>query len=192
MKLNKEQQKQLFRTIRGQVEKKGYKIKSNTIYVVRKECFIHCDFLVVDSKKIIYRIYIKNYSYDDIFWNILHMPDNTKKSNSLRACGVFKAPSILIEKGEVGLTDNYEELSDFLIEKISKNSNEFLNKFDVDDYVINYEKGIDKEILQCLAYIHMDCVDKAKDIAQNAILFGDKGRFENQGKGFFEWINSRD
>lgn len=188
MKLNKDQQKELFYTIRIKVEKAGYKLKSNTIYVVKKDCLIHCDFLVVDSKKIIYRIYIKAYSYDDIFWDILHMPDNSKKSDSLRACGAFKAPSVLIKKDEVELTDKYDELADFLIEEISKNSNEFLSNYNVDDYVVNDEKGIDKEILQCLAYIHMNCSDKAKEIAKNAICVGDKGRFENEDKGFFEWV----
>lgn len=188
MKLNKDQQKELVSTIRAWVEKVGFKIKSNTIYVVQKENFIHCDFLVVGSQKIVYRIYIKVYSYDDIFWKILHMTDNSKKSDSLRACGAFKAPSILIKKGEVELTDEYDKLSDFLIEEISKNTNEFLSNYDVDDYVINNEKEVDKEILQCLAYIHRDCIDKAKEIAQSAISMGDKGRFENKGKGFFEWL----
>lgn len=56
----------------------------------------------------IYRIYIKNYEYDDIFWKVLQMPSNSKQADSLRAVGAFKAPSILIKKGEVELTENYE------------------------------------------------------------------------------------
>lgn len=188
MKWNKEQQKELLQVIRSKAKKAGYKLKSNSVYAVKKDCFIYCDFLIVASEKLIYRVYIKAYSYDDIFWDILHMPDNSKESDSLRACGAFKAPSILIKKGEVELTDKYDELSDFLIEEFSKNSNEFLNNYDVDDYIVNNRKETDDEILQCLAYIHMNCIDKAKEIAESAICDGDTGRFENEGKGFFEWL----
>lgn len=39
----------------------------------------------------------------------MQMPTNSKKSNSLRASGAFKAPSILLKKGEVDLTDKYDE-----------------------------------------------------------------------------------
>lgn len=38
--------------------------------------------------------------YDDIFWKVLQMPSNSKQADSLRAVGAFKAPSILIEKGQ--------------------------------------------------------------------------------------------
>ena len=38
--------------------------------------------------------------YDDIFWKVLQMPSNSKQADSLRAVGAFKAPSILIEKGD--------------------------------------------------------------------------------------------
>lgn len=188
MKIDKNQQKELLNIIRADVRKSGFKIRSNTIYVVKQDGFIHCNFLVVESKKIIYQIYIKDYSYDDIFWNIMHMSENTKKGDSLRACGAFKAPSILIEKGEVELTDQFKELSGFLIEKIDKCSDEFLLNYNIDDYVINFEEGINKEILKCLAYIHMNCSDKAKDIAQNAIANGNMGGYINEGKTFFEWM----
>ena len=43
------------------------------------------------------------------------MPSNSKQADSLRAVGAFKAPSILIEKGEVELTENYEELAEVLL-----------------------------------------------------------------------------
>ena len=90
-------------------DRRGYKTKTNIIYSVKDNAFIHCDFLVVNSQKLVYRIYIKNYNYDDIFWKVMQMPTNSKKSNSLRASGAFKAPSILLKKGEVDLTDKYDE-----------------------------------------------------------------------------------
>ena len=70
-------------------DRRGYKTKTNIIYSVKDNAFIHCDFLVVNSQKLVYRIYIKNYNYDDIFWKVMQMPTNSKKSNSLRASGAL-------------------------------------------------------------------------------------------------------
>ena len=69
MKLDKIQQKQLVNMIYIYSNKRGYKKRSNTIYRIKNDAFIHCDFLIVNSQKLVYRVYIKNYSYDDIFWN---------------------------------------------------------------------------------------------------------------------------
>lgn len=188
MKLNKIQQRELLNTIRETAKKNSYKIKGTSIFIHKGEIFIHCDFLVVDSRKIVYRIYTKYYSYDDIFWNIMHMSKNEKSSDSLRACGAFKAPSILIRKGERELSDDYEEMSNFLVKEIDDNSSSFLLNHEIDEYVINYEKGVDKDILKCLAYIHMSCRERAIDIAKSALKNGNKGRFENSEKSFFEWL----
>ena len=65
---------------------------------VKDNAFIHCDFLVVNSQKLVYRIYIKNYDYDDIFWKVMQMSSNSKRNDSLRAIGAFKAPSDFAEK----------------------------------------------------------------------------------------------
>lgn len=40
-------------------DRRGYKTKTNIIYSVKDNAFIHCDFLVVNSQKLVYRIYIK-------------------------------------------------------------------------------------------------------------------------------------
>lgn len=79
MKLDKNQKKQLISAIYISSDSRGYKAKTNTIYRVIDKAFIHCDFLIVNSQKLIYRIYIKNYDYDDIFWKIMQMPSNSKK-----------------------------------------------------------------------------------------------------------------
>ena len=108
MKLDKNQQKQLISAIYVSSDSRGYKAKANTIYRVIDKAFIHCDFLIINSQKLIYRIYIKNYDYDDIFWKIMQMQSNSKKNDSLRACGAFKAPSVLLKRGEVDLAEQYE------------------------------------------------------------------------------------
>ena len=192
MKLNKIQQRELLNTIRETAKKNSYKIRGDSIFSHKGEIFNHCDFLVVGSSKIVYRIYTKYYSYDDIFWNIMHMPKNGKSSDSLRACGAFKAPSILIGKGERELSDDYEEVSNFLVREIDDNSRNFLLNNEIDEYVINCEKGVDKDILKCLAYIHMGCRESAIDNEKSALKNGNKGRFDNSGKSFFEWLLSKE
>ena len=97
LKLDKEQQKHFVETIRNASKKRGFRVKGYAIYALEGNAFINCDYFV-DSQKMSYRIYIKNYEYDDIFWNVLHMSSNSKQADSLRAVGAFKAPSILLEK----------------------------------------------------------------------------------------------
>ena len=155
---------------------------------MNSNAFIHCDFLIVNSQKLVYRVYIKNYDYDDIFWRIMKMSDNSKKSDSLRAEGAFKAPSILLKKGEADITDKYEGLAEYLVELVDECSHSFMEQYDIDQYIIDYENGMDKEILKCLAYIHMNKTEEAIEVAQASINNGDKGNYENEGKAFFEWV----
>lgn len=188
MKLDKEQKKELRNLIVAYAKKLGYKARQNTIFRVKDAAMVYCDFLVVDSKKLIYRVNIKNYDYDDIFWKIMQMPSNSKKNDSLRASGAFKAPSVLLKKGEVELTEKYEEQAEYLVGLVDECSRNFMEKYDIDEYVIECEDGMDKEVLKCLAYIHMNNIEQAVKIAQSSINDGNRGNYENGGKAFFEWI----
>ena len=188
MKLDKNQQKKLINAIYISSNGREYKTKKNTIYRVVDKAFIHCDFLIVNSQKLVYRIYIKNYDYDDIFWEIMQMSSNSKKNDSLRAIGAFKAPSVLLKKGEVDLTEKYEEQADYLVGLVDECSHNFMEKYDIDEYVIVYEDGVDKEVLKCLAFIHMNNIEQAVKIAENSINDGNRGNYVNGGKAFFEWI----
>lgn len=188
MKLDKNQQKKLIDAIYISSNVREYKTKKNTIYRVIDKAFIHCDFLIVNSQKLVYRIYIKNYDYDDIFWEIMQMSSNSNKNDSLRAIGAFKAPSVLLKKGEVDLTEKYEEQAEYLVELVDECSHNFMEKYDIDEYVIVYEDGMDKEVLKCLAYIHMNNIEQAVKIATNSINDGNRGNYVNCGKAFFEWI----
>lgn len=187
MKLDKEQKKQFAKTIRNASKKKGFKVRSYAIYGLEGNAFIHCDYLV-NSQKMFYSIYIKNYEYDDIFWKIMQMPSNSKQADSLRAIGAFTAPSILIEEGEVELTENYEELAESLVELIMERSHDFMKNYDIDEYAVNNAGGMNIDTLRCLAYIHMNNIEQAVKIAKNAIKDGDSGGFMNEGKTFFEWM----
>lgn len=188
MKFDKNQQKRVIDSIFMAAGENRYKAIGNTIYKVVDNVFVHCDFLVVNSKILVYRIYIKKYVYDDIFWKILQMPSNSKKGDSLRAKGAFKAPSILLTKGEIELTDKYEEQAKYLVGLVEEYSFSFMIQYDIDKYILDYEGGMDKEVLKCLAYIHMNNIEEAKKIARISIGNGNRGNFENEGKEFFEWV----
>lgn len=57
-------------------------------------------------------------------------------------------------------------------------------------YVLNHEDGQDNKILKCLAYLDMKRYVRANEIARAALQVGDRGRFENEGNSFFEWLLS--
>lgn len=186
MKLDKEQQKHVVEAIRKIAKIKKLKVKSYAIYTVEDDIFIHSDFFV-DSEKISYRIYVKYYEYDDIFWKVMQMPSNSTQKDSIRAIGAFKAPSILLEEGEIGLTEKYEEQVSEFINMILECSYKFIKNYNIDEYVINSSEELDINILKYLAYIHLDRKEDARNVAENALRAGEKGRFSNEGKYFFEW-----
>lgn len=64
---------------------------------------------------------------------------------------------------------------------------DFIKNHNIDEYVIKCAEGLDINILKYLAYIHMDREKDARTVAENALHNGEKGRFSNEGKCFFEW-----
>lgn len=190
MKINKQLQKECISKIKEVAAKDGYKKIQNTIYKIENGNVIFVDFLIVDSECLIYRINIKRQSFDKIFWQIMKMEENINKSDSLRVIGAFAAPSILIAKGTLELSENLDITANFFLQKISEEIESFLEKNDVVQYIFSNNKIIDVNILQCLAYIDLNLITKAKELAEKQILSGDTGRFVNEGKGFFELVIS--
>lgn len=45
-----------------------------------------------------------------------------------------------------------------------------------------------REVLKCLAYIHVNNIEQAVKIAQKSINDGKNGNYENEGNPFFEWV----
>ncbi|RDY32223.1 hypothetical protein [Lachnotalea glycerini] len=188
MKINKQVQMQIFKQIKDISIREGFKANSSSIYKVMGDNFVHVDYLIVESKKLVFRIYVKKYSYDKIFWTILKMDENLKKKDSLRATGAFRAPSILIKKGEYEYLEDVKELSESFVSEVITVINSFLVDLDINKYVITHEDLQDNMILKCLAYIDADKQSKAVLIAKKELENENKGRFENDGKGFFEWL----
>lgn len=74
------------------------------------------------------------------------------------------------------------------IEIVDTEVNNFQNENCVTEYIFSNKEIIDMEILQCLSYIDSNQIQKAVEVAKNQLALGDVGRFENEGKGFFELL----
>ena len=188
VKINKQVQKHMLQQIKDISTIEGFKSTGNSIYKVMGDNFVHVDYLIVESKKIVFRIYVKKYSYDKIFWSILKMDENLKKNDSLRATGAFRAPDILIKKDEFEFLEDVNELPERFLTEVKAVINSFLVEQDINKYVNTHEDLQDNTILKCLAFIDSDEQSKAVLIAKKELKNGNKGRFENDGKGFFEWL----
>lgn len=188
MKIDKQMQKECILRIKEIAINNGYKKIQNTIYKIENENIISVDFVVVNSDSLIYRINIKKQSFDTIFWRIMRMEQNSKKSDSLRVNGAFVAPSILISKGKIDLSEKIDIIANTFLSEVNKEIELFLENNNVIQYVFSGNKMNDMNILQCLSYIDLNHLSKAKELAEKQILSGEKGRFENEGKGFFELV----
>ncbi len=188
MKINKQMQKDCILKIKENAADEGFKKIKNTIYKIENENIIAIDFLIVNSEKLIYRINIKKVSFDVIFWKVMEMEDNIKKGDALKVSGAFTAPSILIAKGEIELSENIDMLVRDFFEKIKKEVSNFSEKDNIVNYILSSDEIVDINILKCLSYIELNRLYEAKELARKQIALGNKGRFENNRKGFFELI----
>lgn len=188
MKIDKQAQKNCILLIKDIAKNDGYRKNQNTIYKIINDNIIFVDFLIVNSEYLIYRINIKKYSFDDIFWKIMKMEENIKKGIVLRVNGAFAAPAVSIAEGKVELLEDVNISVKNFYEIINREVNNFLNKYNVVQYIFSANEMIDANILQCLSYMDSNLTTKAKELAEKQILLGDKGRFKNEGKGFFELV----
>lgn len=188
MKIDKQQKKELIVKIKDCAKRKGFKTYSNSLYCKKKNYFFHCDYLIINNTKLIYNLYVKMYSYDDIFWDIMCMENNKSLSDSFRAVAAFKAPSVLIYEGEIEFGDNMDLLVSDFWKSIEESSLKFVSENNVDDYVINNECGYDSEITKCLAYIHKGEISEAVRIANENVTMDKSGAYINSGKSFFELL----
>lgn len=189
VKIEKQVQKNCISRIKELATKEGYKKTQNTIYKVENENIVFADFLIVESAYLVYRINIKKQSFDKIFWQIMRMEENIKRGIALQVNGAFAAPAILIAKGKIELSENIDTVANNFLQKVHKEITEF-KKNNLIEYVFTNNEIIDAKILQCLSYIDLNMITKAKEIAKDQLLLGDKGRFEYEGKGFFELVLS--
>lgn len=189
MKIDKTLQKELEKHIKERAKLIGYKKMNGFLFSRIEDDLISVTYVIVNSTKLVYTVKIKKFTYDDIFWDTINMPENKKQPISLRINGAFKAPSIIISIGEITLTTDVLSVATRFCTTVVNEVTEFRKKSNVNNYVVENTTIPYSSTLKCLAYIDAKRPDLAVEIAKAKIEAGDlRGGFENEGKGFFEWI----
>lgn len=195
MKLNKDERKKVEIKIKELLKAHGFKGPRGCMYKTDKKVYVSVLYSVVESKRLIINVHVKNYSYDNFFWRIMNMKENENQGDSFRASGAFVSPGIQIKKIIHEFTENYLEGLESLVDETVEYTKSFIQQNDINEYVFlhkDFDEGggdlLDGNILKCLAYCDIKKVDDAKKIAKNMIASGYTGSFENEGKSFFEWM----
>ena len=189
MKMDKMTQKLLLKQIKTRAAEFGYKVSRGFMFSKIGENFVSVTYLIVNSTKLVFDVSVKKYSYDDIFWDIMNMADNKKAPVSLRAYGAFVAPSITILDDELPLSVDIDSIVQTFFDTVIIHVNDFLEKNQVNDFVFATEGLPRGALLRCLAYLDQKDIASAVEVAQKEIAAGNRrGGFENEGKGFFEWV----
>ena len=184
----KELEKNISKIIRSSAKANGYKTRDSFVYKKEANAFVFACGVVTPKKGFHYYIWIKEYDYDDIFWDIMQMSDNKKESDSLRAVGAFSVPGIILKDGFYDIDDSIDKIGEVIIQEMEELSQHFLKNNSIDEYIITHNEGVDDNMLKCLAYLHMNKPEKALKIARDSVEKGNHGGFYNEGKWFFEWV----
>ena len=157
-------------------------------YKVQDDNLLYAYFTIIPKGDLVYRLETKKMSFDNIFWTIMDMEDNIRRGNTLRVNGAFTASGILISGDNINLTDDMEGIAEDFVDNATSEFANFMENNDIIDYIFSHDQIFDWEILKCLAYIDADEIAKAVDLARGQIEKGDRGRFVNANKGFFERV----
>jgi hypothetical protein len=155
------------------------------------------------NKTLICSLQFKHYNLDDVFWEIVKLPENKKQPISFRACGAWVVPSMQIFEEKITLSDCNEDAINGAVGNI-------LRLFDQSSSEIastifshqTYLKTLEKTHLQHLKHypntartiwmeqllIHLleSRFVAAMNIASARIVANDSGGFYFEGKSFFQ------
>jgi len=175
-------------------------------FVFKKEGALFFTILITGqpkTKRLSWSMSFKHYDFDEIFWDVVKLPENKKQPLSFRACGAWVAPSMEAHSGNVTL-DKWEE------ETISDETNnifELLEPISVEvaNSVTTYQSNLRvlenyysqlmnkhpnavrtiwaEKLLTCLLESELD---EAKKIANARIESGDSGGFNYAGRSFYQ------
>lgn len=186
MKIDKMLQKECIKLVKDTAKEFGYKTISNSIYKIYDDCLVYADFLIVDRARFVYGIYIKKISFDDSFWKIMDMEENFKKSFSLRVNGAFVAPGVEVYDDIIELSEDIHKISSEFVNIVESKGRAFYEKNNIINYILSHNDILYHNTLQCLAYIDINDIPSAVEIARRQVEDGDSGGFINGDKGFFE------
>ena len=185
MKIDKSVEKELVMLIKKLVKEQGYDAVSKSFYKAKDDIFYCSHYVIVTRQKLVYRIGLKKISYDDLFWNIMDMPENSKQKLSLRATGAFVVPLIEIASGTIEFESDIIEIASIYCNLIKKSEETCSGLVtDVNSFVLEHlDQTYRADVLQSLAYLDKGDKEKARAIAVANI---GKSGFVNAGKDYFE------
>lgn len=151
---------------------------------------------VVDRKTILtFRMDIKPYNYDDIFWEVFDIKDNSKQSDSLRATGAFTAPSVQIKENKYIISEitSIESICIEAMNDFKNESREFVKMISLeyenfDLFVLDQSSKLNYTLFDMLANISLQRYEDAERIAQAELDQGNGGRKANRGIYINEYI----
>lgn len=190
--MKKEINNRLSKYIKQEIKQYGFRKVSNTVYKHEGDFFIHSVFFIKyieDFPYIAIRNYIKPYYYDDLFWTIIGMKENSNSRDSLRAIGAFSSPSFKISEHSFQLS-NIEELHitcATICEGIEKTYCSYMEEiqFSVENFneQMLIKQGYLREyLIKILACIQLSSYQEALNIVEQEIQKGERGGFSNNGK----------
>ena len=185
-------------TIKEITKKYNFKIISYCIYSKTGDYFFKNAFLVNKKDKkvqLLMQTEVKLYDYDDIFWEVFDMKENSARKDSLRAIGAFAAPAVIIDQKTYIIQElsDIEQICEEAIREFTNNINSF--KESIKDVYGNFDsfalkqKGIFREeLIKILAYIHLEDYQSAKNLAEYELSQGRGGGFRNKGVDINDFV----
>lgn len=199
-----ESDKLLNKILKAESNRLGWKCSRG--FVFKKESDLFFTILITGQPKaqrLSWSMSFKHYDFDEIFWDVVKLPENKKQPLSFRACGAWVAPSTEVQCGNTTLNKWDEEtisgeISN-IFELLDPTSVEVANS--VTTYQSNlrvlenyYSQLMNKypnavrtvwteKLLTCLLESELD---EAKEIANNRIEMGDSGGFNYAESSFYQ------
>lgn len=188
MKITKAQRSEFDKAIKKKAKDYGYKYAYGVMFSQIGENFTYTLCGLTVNGEVCGHIHIKKMSYDNLFWDIINMPDNRLQPLSFRANAAFKSPSILLPLGGIVFNEDLDMVANQCCSAVAATVNSFLDNNSVGEYVLMKESSPYASVLKCLEHLDRGDATSALEIADSEISKGNSGGFLNEGKNFFEWM----
>lgn len=138
---------------------------------------------------------VKPYDYDDIFWEIFDMSENSEEKDSLRVNGAFTAPffELITCDIEIKNIEECDKVSSTAFEFAANNFeafqqevNKVITKFD--NLILSSHGYYQEKLLKILANIHLKQYRLALNIVLDELTANKRGGFRNNDKDIYEYV----
>ena len=185
----------------------GWKCSRGFVFKKERELFFTILITgIPKTKKLSWSMSFKHYDFDDVFWDVVKLPENKKQPLSFRACGAWVAPSMEIQSGSAVLEEWEEKKMSEQIRKIFEKLNPLSIEItsSINSYCSNlevlenyYAQLIGKYpnavrtiwVERLLTRLLESNLKEAKEIADARIAEGDVGGFNYAGRSFYQLAN---